>query len=163
MRAIAAAKLNYMKFKGSVDKHEYMIVVNYSEPSYRKRLYVLKDGEVLRSHHVAHGSRSACGKVACKFSNKFGSHKSSLGAMKTGKVYYGKYGKSLKLRGLDKEKNGAVYKRFIVLHSSNYVTNKYIMNKGRAGCSWGCLSVDPAISSSLIDLIKGGCFVFTYA
>lgn len=162
-QAIAAAKQSYSKLKGEVDRHEYMIVVNYSEPSYRKRLYVLHNGEVVRTHHVAHGSNSACGKKACKFSNKFGSHQSSLGAMKTGKVYYGKYGKSLKLRGLEKEKNGAVYRRFIVLHSSNYVTDRYIMNKGRAGCSWGCLSVDPAISKSLIDLIKDGCFVYTHA
>lgn len=143
-----------------------MVVVNYREPSYKKRLYVVdtETGEIIRAHHVAHGSASTCTSNvarACYFSNVVGSRKSSLGAMKTGKIYYGKYGKSLKLHGLDKC-NSMVYARFIVMHSSAYVTDQYILKNGYAGRSWGCLAVDTAVSSALIDLVADGTFVYAY-
>lgn len=144
-----------------------MVVVDFSEPSFRKRLYVvnLASKTVEQEHHVAHGKNSACfydSAHACKFSNKIGSLQSSLGAMKTGKVYYGKNGKSLKLHGLEKGVNSNVFIRFVVIHPSNYVTDAYIRQNKKAGMSWGCLAVDPAISSSLIDLIKDGTFVYCY-
>lgn len=147
------------------DSPEYMVVVDYTQPSYKKRLFVLHHGAVIRMHHVAHGSNSSAlhdKSMAVSFSNKVNSHKSSLGLMKTGQIYYGRHGKSLKLKGLEKGKNDNVFLRYIVIHPSKYVTNSYIDAHGYAGCSWGCLAVDPAISSSLIDLIKGGCPVYAY-
>lgn len=164
-RAINTALDEYKKYPGL--RNDYIVIVNYRDPSFKKRLYVydLNHQIVVRLHHVAHGSKSsleANQAFATYFSNKIGSRKSSLGAMKTGKTYYGKYGKSLKLHGLEPGKNNMVYARSIVLHSSRYVTDVYILEHGRAGQSWGCLAVDPSISDSLIELIKEGCFVYAY-
>lgn len=144
---------------------ELMIVVNFKEPSYRHRLYVVEYGTVTATHHVAHGSGSASPNdkaYSTSFSNKINSHQSSLGKMKTGNIYHGRHGKSLRLDGLEPGKNSNVRVRYVVIHPSNYVTDNYILNKGRAGCSWGCLAVDPAISSNLIDKIKGGVPVYCY-
>ena len=147
--------------------HTVMVVINYREPSYRKRLYVfdIKTGRLLRAHHCAHGSKTSDRSdpaLARYFSNVIGSRKTSLGAMKTGKVYQGKYGKSLKLHGLEKGINHNVYRRFVVIHPAKYVSDSYILGNGRCGQSWGCPAVDYAVSSSLIDLIKDGVFVYAH-
>ena len=166
--AIKKAFQEYRKYKNLKDDH--MVVVDFSKPSTRRRLHVvdLKTKEIIRSHHVAHGSRTNCvydRAYPCYFSNKIGSRKSSLGAMKTGKVYtWGKRfptKRKLKLHGLEKQ-NSNVFVRGIIIHSANYVTNSYIKRNKRAGNSWGCLAVDKAICDDLIDLIKNGCFVYVY-
>lgn len=167
-KAIKAAFQSYEQYKNQV-RDDYLVVVDFTLPSHKKRLYVLdiKTKTILRSHHVAHGSGSNCSnkQYACKFSNKFGSRKSSLGAMKTGTVYtWGKRfptRKKLKLHSLEKQNNN-VFGRGIIIHSSNYVTDPFIARNGRAGNSWGCLAVDPAISGSLIELVRDGCLVYCY-
>lgn len=148
-------------------KKPVYIVVNFTEPSYRKRLYIVdaKTSEVLRSHHVAHGSGSSSPKdkaYATEFSNVRDSHKSSLGSMLTEEVYTGKHGRSLRLRGLDNKLNSNVRERAIVIHAADYVTDFYIMTMGRAGCSWGCFALDPAINDGFIDLVKDGTFLYAY-
>lgn len=142
------------------DKKDIHVVIDFSKPSYEKRLFVYdKDDKLLRSHHVAHGVNSSDPKnraMAVSFSNKPGSHKSSLGKYKTAETYYGKHGYSLKLDGLEKGINDNARKRYIVIHPADYVTDSFIAKNGRAGQSHGCPAIDPAISKSLIDMIKEG-------
>ena len=170
--AIEKAYLKYNVYSNKVKNAEYMVVINFKEPSYKKRLYVVNINtlKVLREHHVAHGVKSNClfdAAKACYFSNKYGSRKSSRGAMVTGNTYT--WGKrfptrtKLKLRGLERGINDNVFIRAIVMHSSNYVTDPYILRNRRAGNSWGCPAIDPAIADSLIELIKGGTFVYIHA
>lgn len=163
--AVAAGLKKYNEFKHLVKNHDTMIVIDFRQHSSKKRLYVIQNGQIMRKHHVTHGSKSSSyfdkGR-ADKFSNKYGSHQSSLGAMLTGEVYYGRHGRSLRLDGLEPGVNDNVRKRAIVIHSARYVTNRYINKKGRAGCSWGCPAVDPAISNVLIDQIKNGSFLYIH-
>lgn len=165
--AVQAAYMEYNLRYHDYVRNDIIVAINYREPSYRKRLYVmdLATGKIIRSHHCAHGvnsSKSTNRAYANKFSNRVMSKQTSLGAMKTGKVYRGAYGKSLKLHGLEPGVNNNVYKRFIVIHPSKYVSDPYILRNGRCGQSWGCPSIDYAISSSLIDLIKEGTLVYAY-
>ncbi len=145
---------------------EYLVIVDFTQPSYKKRFFVysMVDKKIIREHHCSHGSGSAGRDPAyCdKFSNVNMSKKSSLGSMKTGGVYYGKHGRSLKLHGLEEGVNNNVYSRSIVIHSARYVTDNYILKNGRAGCSWGCFALDPAICNDVIDLVKGGTFLYSY-
>ena len=164
--AIQAALKKYDKYKNQCDKDDYIVVFNIDEPSYRKRLYLydLKAQKVIRHHHVSHGVNSSDPKdraYAKYFSNEQGSHKSSIGAMVTGSTYRGKHGRSLKLYGLE-AKNSNVERRYIVIHRAYYVTNNYIMDRGRAGQSHGCPAIDPLICDSLISMIKGGTFFYVY-
>lgn len=157
----------YEKYQEQVERHDYIVVVNMREPSYRKRLYVvsLEDHQVVRNHHTSHGVNSTNPEnkaYAIKFGNTPRSKMSSLGAMKTGKIYNGKHGRSLILEGLEPGVNDNVRKRAVVLHSAHYVTDGYITRQGRAGHSEGCLAVDPAIVKGLIDLISDGVFVYVY-
>lgn len=150
---------------------DFFIVVDFSKHSSEKRLFVVKksDGTILRSHHVAHGKGSDWNNTGYvqELSNENMSKKSSGGMMVTGNVYH--WGKKfpnrwnpkpkLKLYGLE-DTNSNVFRRAIVVHASDYVTDGYIARNGKAGRSWGCLAVDPAITESLIDLIQDGVFVY---
>lgn len=163
--ALVKATVAYLKFKDSVKHHDYMVILNYKDPSYKKRLYVIdiSTSNLVRAHHVAHGSATGCAydkAMACNFSNVVGSRKTSLGAMITADEYQGKHGRSLRLHGLEKGLNDNVLARYVVIHSADYMTDQYILSHGRAGQSWGCPAVDPAVCDSLIDLVKGGRFVY---
>jgi hypothetical protein len=166
--ATAAAHKAYEKYKSraKITNHDFMVVINFREPSFRHRLYVinLDDLSVMRTHHTTHGVNSSNTQnraYADKFSNRRGSHQSSLGAMVTAETYYGRHGYSLRLDGLEKQ-NSQVRGRYIVIHPAPYVTDPYILANGRAGQSHGCPAVDPAISRDLIDLIKEGTFLYAY-
>lgn len=165
--AISAALKAYEKYKSKVPRDDYIIVVNFREPSYRKRLYVyaLKENKIIRTHHVSHGVNSSSLKnraKAVRFGNVKNSKRSSLGAMLTAEIYYGKHGRSMRLDGLEKGINDNVRSRYIVLHSASYVTDGFILTHRRAGQSEGCFVVDPAISNDLIDLIHDGCMIYAF-
>ena len=148
---------------GDVKNKDMLTIVDYTLPSKKKRLWVidLKTGKVVMKLHVAQGKNSGVYK-ATRFSNKFGSDKSSLGIFATAKPYQGKHGLSLRLRGLEKGINNHAMKRAIVVHPAWYVSPKFLHNHGRLGRSWGCLSVNEKKSERLIKLIKKGSVVFAY-
>ncbi len=172
-KAFTEALNKYVKFLPRIKNPNIIVVIDYTQPSYRKRLYVFENVSTepnvftwanTRNHHVAHGSGSSDLKdptYSVRFGNTSNSHMSSLGAMVTVDTYHGKHGYSCRLEGLE-ARNSLVRVRSIVIHSADYVTDDYIHANDRCGQSWGCPAVDRAISNSLIQLIKGGCFVYAY-
>lgn len=157
----------YPIFKDKIKHHDYIAIADFSQPSYKKRFYVysLESKIVVRTHHVTHGKNSASKKnkaLVTQFSNQINSHMSSRGALTTAETYIGKYGYSLRLDGLEPGINDNVRKRAIVIHPAHYATNNYIIRNGRTGLSYGCLALDPAISTQVIDLIKEGRFIYIY-
>lgn len=165
-KAIKKALSSYAEHKDMCKRDDRMIVVDYSAPSYQKRLHVvdLESKEVISSHHCAHGVGSSGSNpaYAVKFSDDNMSKMTSLGAMVTAETYHGHHGYSLRLDGLETNVNGQVRRRYIVIHSASYVTDKYILASNRAGQSWGCPALDPAISKKLIQESKEGVFFYAY-
>lgn len=168
----ALAKFAEFKSHKKIKNYRYIIIVDYSIHSSRKRLFVYdrKVKIIIRSHHVAHGINSSAfrepGK-AVKFSNKNMSKCSSIGAVATGGVYIGRFGRSVNLHGLEPGINNNMFKRRIVMHHSKYVNDDFIDRHGYIGRSWGCLAVDKAIwhkksrqGGPLIDLVKNGVFCY---
>lgn len=168
-KAVRKALQEYKKFSKDCKRNDIIAVFNIDEPSYRRRLYIVdvraETPKVIRTHHCTHGEKSSDPNdraYAIYFSNKNGSHKSSIGAMKTSNTYRGKYGRSLRLEGLEKTKNGNVRSRYIVIHPAHYATDRYILANGRAGQSWGCPAVDENIAGELIKLLKNGVFFYVF-
>jgi hypothetical protein len=156
-------------YRWAVKHHEVsnptvLTVVNFNEPSYKKRLWVidLKNDRVLMHMHVAQGKNS--GAVYAKhFSNQPGSLESSPGIFTTAGVYDGEHGESLRVKGLEHGINNNVYSRAVVIHPAWYVTPSFIKQNGYAGRSWGCFAVDPAKADRFIHTIRGGSVLFAYA
>ncbi len=155
-----------------LDEHEdilrspLIVIINMREPSYRKRchVYEISSGRFVRNHHTTHGSGSCSWHtqaLATKFSNTPESKQTSLGMMRIRGEYIGKHGKSLVLQGLE-DCNSNVEKRHVVLHQANYVRDAYILQMGRAGCSWGCFAFDPTIWFSLRELLSPGTLLYCY-
>jgi len=141
-------------------------VIDYAIPSHRKRLWVMDFGTGTLINHllVTHGSGSNPGPDPSRptvFSNVNDSHQSSLGLMKTGETYYGMWGYSLKLDGLDPVLNGRVRDRHIVVHGADWAGQKFLDQNGTLGMSWGCPTVGSAHSRSLIDTIKNETLVYS--
>lgn len=79
-------------------------------------IYDIKNDKIIDEGLVAHGSGSETGIPGkLKFSNTNNSRCTSLGKYSIGNHYYGQYGKSYKLYGLDTTNNNA-FDRAIVLH-----------------------------------------------
>lgn len=149
---------------GQVNKASVLTVVDFTKPSFEKRLWVidLKNGRVLMHMHVAQG-RNTGAIYAKRFSNNPGSHESSPGLFTTQNVYDGKHGESLRVNGLEKGVNSNALSRAVVIHPAPYVTPSFIKQNGYAGRSWGCFAVNPAKADKFIGLIKGGSVFYAYA
>lgn len=150
--------------RGVDGRDDLLTIIDYSLPSTEPRLWVLDlaKGEVLYHELVAHGAGT--GELyATRFSNVKDSRQTSLGLFRTGGTYMGGNGYSLKLQGLDKGFNDRAEERHIVMHGAWYVSAEHARNQGRLGRSWGCPAVSEAVAREIIDLIKGGSFVFSYS
>jgi hypothetical protein len=111
---------------------------------------------------VAHGKKTG-DEFARYFSNRTGSHQSSLGFYITGKeIVGGTVGRSLLLDGVEKGFNDNARSREIIIHGADYATEQFINRTGRLGRSFGCPSLPPDLIKPVIDAIKEGTCLFIY-
>ncbi|HEV8578790.1 MAG TPA: murein L,D-transpeptidase catalytic domain family protein [Thermoanaerobaculia bacterium] len=157
--AVASARA-----RGIAGQDDLLTIIDYSLPSTEPRLWVLDiaRGKVLFHELVAHGSGSGAN-YATRFSNEMNSRQTSLGLFLTGGTYRGGNGYSLKLQGLDKGLNDLAAERHIVMHGAWYVSPEQARSQGRLGRSWGCPALSEKIAPAVIDTIKGGTFLYSYA
>jgi hypothetical protein len=157
----------FAKAKAALDTHkvwprDVIGIADFSRPSSDPRFYVvdLMSGEV-ESHRVAHGRGSDpdhSGFVE-RFSNDFGSYASSNGAYLTGDYYNGKYGTSMKVRGLDWSNYNAE-PRAIVIHNAWYAEDDMIPIHGKLGRSEGCFAMSRASQYAVMSRLAGGRMIY---
>ena len=157
----------FARAKAALDTHrigprDSMAVVDFSQPSSDPRFHVvnLYTGEV-ESYRVAHGRGSDpdhSGYVE-RFSNNFGSYASSNGAYTTADYYDGKYGLSMKVRGLDWSNYNAE-PRAIVIHNAWYAEDDMIQIHGKLGRSEGCFAFSHADQQKVMARLGGGRMIY---
>lgn len=135
-------------------RKDYVVYIDYRQSIDEDRLYLvdMNSKKVILKTKVSHAYNSGK-KYPTKFSNKIGTKKSCVGAFLTLNSYYGKWGYSMKIKGLDYGINDNAYVRAIVFHS-NIVQ--------RTTWSEGCFATPDLINKRLIDLVKDGCLVYVY-
>jgi hypothetical protein len=140
-----------------------LAVIDYSRPSTEPRLWVfdLHQPKLLYTEHVAHG-RNTGENFARDFSNRDGSHQSSLGLFRTSETYQGGNGYSLRMDGLEPGFNDNARARAIVMHGAAYVDPLRALHQGRLGRSYGCPALRPQVTRAVIDQLKGGQLLFAY-
>ena len=145
-----------------VDAHR-LAIIDYTLPSRDKRMWVvdIEAQKLLFEEHVAHGQKSGFD-VPTDFSDRNGSHQTSLGLYLTDATYQGGNGYSLKLHGLSKGFNESAMHRKIVMHGAPYVNPIAAKSMGRLGRSWGCPAVRVSIARPMIDALKEGNFIYSY-
>jgi hypothetical protein len=136
----------------SISHRDVIGVADFSLPSRAPRFHLvnLADGSV-RSHFVAHGRGSDPSHTGWleRFSNEPHSNATSAGAYKTGSLYVGAHGRSMRLEGLDPTNSNAL-SRAIVVHAAWYVDEQVIGRSGMLGRSQGCFAV---ADSSLAEIM----------
>jgi hypothetical protein len=157
----------FARAKAALDSHQVwprdtMAIVDFSKPSNEPRFHVvdLASGNV-ESHLVAHGRGSDpdhSGFVE-RFSNDFGSYASSNGTYVTGDYYDGKYGLSMKVRGLDWSNSNAE-PRAIVIHNAWYAEPDMIPLHGKLGRSEGCFAMSRQSQYEVMRKLAGGRMIY---
>lgn len=163
-------KMNYNVFKNAIKgaakikekNFQFLTVIDFTKPSTEPRFSVidLKEKKLLYYTYVSHGKNS--GKViATKFSNAPNSFQSSLGFFVTDtKPYFGSFGYSLRLKGLENHFNSNAYDRAIVIHGADYASKKYIDQMGFLGRTLGCPAIPVELSKEVIDLLSDNSIIF---
>ena len=164
--------INFEVFSNAMEGHgklpipnkDIITLIDFSKPSSEKRMCVvhIKEKKVLYTSYVSHGKKSG-DKYAKWFSNKVGSHKSSLGFYVTENTYNGRNGYSLVLNGLEKGFNSNAKQRAIVVHGADYCDPKELESSDRLGRSFGCPAIPQSLTRPIIDTIKEGTLLFVYA
>ena len=157
----------FAKAKAALDQHkiaarDWMGVVDFDTASHDPRFHVvdLRSGEV-ESFRVAHGRGSDpdhSGFVE-RFSNDFGSHATSSGTYTTADYYEGKYGLSMKVRGLDWSNYNAE-PRAIVIHNAWYAEPEMIGIHGKLGRSEGCFAFSREDQWKVMRKLAGGRMIY---
>jgi hypothetical protein len=157
----------FAKAKAALDTHkvwprDVIGIADFSKPSSDPRFFVvdLMSGNV-ESHRVAHGRGSDpdhSGFVE-RFSNDFGSYATSNGAYVTGDYYDGKYGTSMKVRGLDWSNYNAE-PRAIVIHNAWYAEDDMIPLHGKLGRSEGCFAMSRDSQYAVMRKLAGGRMIY---
>lgn len=150
------------QYAGQLRHRDHVAIVNYSAPSWQPRLHLvdLKQQEVA-SYLVAHGRGSDPDHTGWlqDFSNKVGSKASSRGAYVTVEQYTGKYGRSIRLEGVDAENSNA-YRRAIVIHPAWYVGDDMLRKYGKLGRSEGCFALSSSDIGDALDRLGPGRLVY---
>lgn len=137
-------------------------IADFSKPSAFNRFFLVdtRTGDA-RSFQVSHGRGSdpAHHGFVEHFSNEHGSKASSAGSYVTGDFYYGKYGRSLKLRGLDYTNSNAEA-RSIVIHSAPYAEPGIVNRYGKLGRSEGCFAFSRQSHAAVMSELGRGRFLY---
>ncbi|MCW3167601.1 murein L,D-transpeptidase catalytic domain family protein [Chryseobacterium sp. 09-1422] len=153
-----------LKRAGKLSQEAHLLTVcDFSLSSNVKRLWVIdtEQRKVLFNSLVAHGKNTG-EEFATNFSNTESSLQSSMGFYITESTYNGDNGYSLKLLGMDKGFNDAAYRRAVVMHGADYVSEEFASAHKRIGRSWGCPAIPRSLTEPIINTIKGKNCLFIY-
>jgi hypothetical protein len=133
-----------LEAKASMIRHHDVVgITDFSKASREPRFYLVNMASgMVTDYQVAHGRGSDPGHSGWlqRFSNQPGSEASSNGAYVTSNIYYGKYGRSLRLIGLDPTNSNAL-DRAIVVHGAWYAEPEVAEQFGKLGRSEGCFAL----------------------
>ncbi|MFZ5617780.1 MAG: murein L,D-transpeptidase catalytic domain family protein [Pseudomonadota bacterium] len=156
---IAAVAARVLARNASRVSHSDIVgIVDFAAPSWKARLHLVDmiDGKA-SSFLTAHGRGSdpAHSGWLQSFSNEPGSNATSKGAYLTGGEYQGKYGRSMRLTGLDPDNSNAEA-RAIVIHPAWYVSEGMLEKYGKLGRSEGCFALCAEDLAGVIDRLGPG-------
>ena len=146
----------------NIAARDFIGIADFSQHSHLPRFHIvhLPSGHV-ESHAVAHGKGSDLGHSGYleSFSNQNGSEATSNGTYITAETYEGKYGHSMRVKGLDWTNNNAE-SRAIVIHNAWYAEPDVIEQHGKLGRSQGCFAFSRASQWNVMSRLGGGRMIY---
>lgn len=161
-RIVQRARAAFDRHRSRIARPEVVGIVDFTKYSNDPRFYLLdtNTGRVSR-HFVAHGRGSDPSHTGFlqRFSNQIGSEATSDGAYIIGDYYHGRYGRSMRVRGLDPSNNNAEA-RAIVVHTAWYAEPEMIAQHGRLGRSEGCFALPYRSLQEVMARLGPGHFLY---
>jgi hypothetical protein len=171
----------------------FIAITDLNKSSSTARLFVLnlKTSEV-RAYFIAHGVGTPGGKVELfpihrltdeqiqrllfptKLSNEPGSNATPHGVFILGDTYFGSFGYSLKIHGLQAKINDNTFSRHVVMHgfkgmnstvisSSNPAPERSLSETGNLALSQGCSMMESNRAKEVINDLKGNSLYYVYS
>jgi hypothetical protein len=161
-RLLARARAAFDRHRSQLSHTDVVAIADFSRPSRDHRFFLLDTASGRVSNHlVAHGRGSDpdhSGYVE-RFSNAIGSEASSQGGYVTGDFYQGKYGRSIRLSGLDWSNSNAET-RAIVVHHAWYAEPDQLETNGKLGRSEGCFALPYNSLQQVLARLGPGRFLY---
>jgi hypothetical protein len=161
-RIVQRARAAFDRHRSRISRPELVGIADFTKPSSQQRFYLLdtNTGRVTR-HLCAHGRGSDPAHTGFlqHFSNRHGSEASSDGAYLIGDYYHGKYGRSMRVTGLDPTNSNAE-SRAIVVHTAWYAEPNVVAQTGRLGRSEGCFALPNASLQEVLARLGPGHFLY---
>ena len=161
-RLLARARAAFDANRKRIRHTSLVGITDFGKASREPRFFILNtDSGQVTTHYVAHGRGSDPGHSGYleRFSNAYGSNATSAGAYVTGDFYYGKYGRSMKLKGLERRNDNAEG-RAIVVHSAWYAEPEVIREHGKLGRSEGCFAFSYASLQDVLHRLGPGHLIY---
>jgi hypothetical protein len=159
---LARARASFDRHRHALRHTDIVGITDFSRPSREGRFFLLdtNTGRVSK-HLVAHGRGSDPDHSGYleRFSNVVGSEASSHGGYVTADYYPGKYGRSMKVRGLDLSNSNAEA-RAIVVHSAWYAEPDQVEMHGKLGRSEGCFALSYNSLQEVLARLGPGRFLY---
>ncbi|MEJ2408709.1 MAG: murein L,D-transpeptidase catalytic domain family protein [Novosphingobium sp.] len=161
-RILEVAASQIQRVGAKVWRGDLVGVADFAQPSWKPRLHFANlEAGTVRSFLLAHGKGSdpAHSGWLQRFSNVPGSEATSRGAFLTCEWYKGKYGTSIRLKGMDPD-NSLALERAIVMHPAWYVDQAMIDKWGKLGRSEGCFAMSNENFNEALWHLSGGRLLF---
>ena len=161
-RLLTRARAAFDRFRPMIQRPGTVVIADFAKASRDPRFYLLDTASGRVSQHlVAHGRGSdpAHRGFVDYFSNRMGSNASSAGAYLTGDIYEGKYGRSMRVHGLE-DRNSNALARAIVIHHAWYAEPHVAADLGKLGRSEGCFAVSAASHREVLARLGPGTFLY---
>ncbi|HEX5183415.1 MAG TPA: murein L,D-transpeptidase catalytic domain family protein [Allosphingosinicella sp.] len=159
---LARARAAFDRHRSVITHGDVVAIADFDRPSREPRFYLLDtaSGRV-GSHYVAHGRGSDPDHSGWleRFSNEINSEASSSGGYLTGDYYPGKYGRSLRVLGLDSSNSNAET-RAIVIHKAWYAEPEVAAEHGKLGRSDGCFALSANSLEEVLQRLGPGHFLY---
>ena len=159
---LSRAKAALESHQSRVRNRDILAIADFSQASRDPRFHIvdLRSGQST-ALLVAHGKGSDpshSGWVQ-HFSNQHGSEATSAGSYLVGDTYFGQYGESRRLIGLDPE-NDQAENRAIVIHPAWYVNESLIAEQGKIGRSQGCFAFAQGDIRQVLERVAPGSLLY---
>lgn len=156
------AKAALESHRSRIKNRDMLAIADFSKPSRDPRFYLvdLQSGRST-AFLVAHGKGSDpshSGWVQ-SFSNTPGSEATSSGSYLVGDTYFGQYGESRRLIGLEPQ-NDQAENRAIVIHPAWYVNQSLIHEQGKIGRSQGCFAFSQTDIGQILQRVAPGTLLY---
>jgi hypothetical protein len=153
--------LVYFDSNSGFKNRRYITIVDYSKPSWEKRLFIINmaDGSVY-ARHASHGRNSDPNHDGYldSYSNTPNSWQSSKGFYRAAEIYWSSnqnIGRAMRLDGLQSSNSNA-RARGIVFHGASYTQDRNV----KQGRSLGCVTISWKDKDDILDILKGGSLLY---